>query len=110
MVKVYSSGSALDEGPGLYLSSPAQHGHGAEFREVASFSPFDGASGARVATSSTTSGANLLVSGFTLQDREARVQKYEFVRSKERTNMLEAVPLREVGAIGGLQPVLLGGQ
>jgi hypothetical protein len=48
-VKVYSSGSALDEGPAMYLRSPAQHGHGAEFREVASFSSFDGASGTRVA-------------------------------------------------------------
>ena len=62
-VKVYSSGSALDGGPPLYLHSPLQHGHGADFREIASFSPFDGASGTRVATTSTTFGANLLVSG-----------------------------------------------
>ena len=61
-VKVYSSGSALDGGPAMYLHSP-QHGHGAAFREIASFTPFDGAWGTQVATTSTTSGANLLVSG-----------------------------------------------
>ena len=71
--------------------------HGAEFREVASFNPFDGASGTRVATTSTTSGASLLVSGLSSRSQDARVHKDEFVRSKARTTMLEAVPLGEVG-------------
>ena len=47
----------------MYLHDAAQHAHGVNFREIASFAPFDGANGARVATTSTTSGADLLVSG-----------------------------------------------
>jgi hypothetical protein len=56
-VKIFSSGSALDGGPSLYLQSPEDHGHGARFREIASFEPFGGSGGTRVAT--TRSGANL---------------------------------------------------
>ena len=41
-VKVYSSGSALDDGPAIYLHSPSEHGHAPTFREIASFNPFDG--------------------------------------------------------------------
>ena len=41
-VKVFSSGSALDGGPSLYLQSPLHHDHNARFREIASFEPFDG--------------------------------------------------------------------
>ena len=41
-VKVFSSGSALDEGPALYLHSPNEHDHAPAFREIASFNPFDG--------------------------------------------------------------------
>ncbi len=77
-VKVFSSGSALDDGPALYLHSPNAHGHPPTFREIASFNPFDGTSGTRVATTSTTTGADLLVSG--VQDRSARVVKYAFAR------------------------------
>src|SRR5262245_45204182 len=62
-VKVFSNGSTLDEGPALYLHSPNEHGHAPAFREIASFDPFDGTSGTRVATTSTTTGADLLVSG-----------------------------------------------
>ena len=62
-VKIFSSGSALDGGPAMYLHSPLHHDHGANFREIASFEPFDGSAGTRVATTSTTTGAHLLVSG-----------------------------------------------
>src|SRR5262249_37778950 len=55
-VKVFSSGSALDGGPSLYLQSPLHHDHGASFREIAAFEPFDGSGGTRVATTSTTTG------------------------------------------------------
>ena len=44
-VKIFSSGSALDGGPSMYLQSPMQHDHGAHFREIASFKPFDGSAG-----------------------------------------------------------------
>ena len=79
-VKIFSSGSALDGGPSLYLQSPLHHGHGAHFREIASFEPFDGSAGTRVATTSTTTGANLLVSGVAAGGTDASVLKYEFVR------------------------------
>ena len=49
-VKIFSSGSALDFGPSLYLQSPEHHDHGAPFREIASFEPFGGSDRARVAT------------------------------------------------------------
>jgi len=71
-VKVFSSGSALDDGPALYLRSPSEHGHAPTFREIASFNPFDGTSGTRVATTSTTTGADLLVSGVASQGQGSR--------------------------------------
>jgi hypothetical protein len=58
-VKIFSSGSALNGGPSLYLQSPLHHGHSSHFREIAGFEPFDGSVGTRVATTSTTTGANL---------------------------------------------------
>ena len=75
VVKIFSSGSALDGGPSSYLQSPLQHGHGAHFREMASFQPFDGSAGTRVATTSTTTGANLLVSGVAAGSIDASVFK-----------------------------------
>ena len=37
-VKIFSSGSALDGGPSIYLQSPLRHGHGGQFREIATSS------------------------------------------------------------------------
>jgi FtsP/CotA-like multicopper oxidase with cupredoxin domain len=107
-VKVYSSGSALDGGPALYLESPSHHGHGATFREIASFRPFPGTSGARVATTSTTSGANLLVSGVA-QDTGTSVLKFELVRPNAQAPTLDAVRLGQVYAGTGSQPAAIGG-
>ena len=107
-VKVFSSGSALDGGPSLYLQSPLHHGHGANFREIAGFTPFDGTAGARVATTSTTTGANLLVSGVAAGGSEASVLKYEFVRPTQ-SRTLEAVLLGPVWSGKGSQPPILGG-
>jgi hypothetical protein len=108
-VKVYSSGSALDGGPSMYLHSPAQHGHGATFREIASFTPFDGASGTQVATTSTTTGSNLLVSGAAAESTGARVLKYDFIRPDAKATHLEAALLGEVASVGGAQAASLGG-
>ena len=108
-VKVFSSGSALDEGPALYLHSPNEHGHAPAFREIASFNPFDGTSGTRVATTSTTTGADLLVSGVVAQGRSASVVKYEFVRPHAQATTLQARRLGEVFSAAGSQPVTLGG-
>lgn len=109
IVKVYSSGSALDGGPSMYLHSPVQHGHGAAFREIASLTPFDGVSGTRVATTSTTSGAILLVSGASAKGTGARVLRFDFVRPGAQATRLEAVFLREVTSVGDAQAAVLGG-
>jgi hypothetical protein len=107
-VKIFSSGSALDGGPSLYLQSPEHHDHGAQFREIAGFEPFGGSAGARVATTSTTTGANLLVSGVVPGGADASVIKYDFVRPNAQSTTLEAVRLGQVWSGKGSPPVLGG--
>jgi hypothetical protein len=107
-VKVFSSGSALDDGPALYLHSPNEHGHAPTFREIASFNPFDGTSGTRVATTSTTTGADLLVSGLASQGRSASVVRYELARPHAQATTLQARRLGEVFSAAGSQPAILG--
>ncbi len=108
-VKVYSTGSALQAGPGLYLQSPVEHGGLAEFAEEMRFTPFAGVSGVRVATTSTTTGADLLVSGVLSQDKTARVRKYDLVRQDPKSSKLKAVELGEVSSVKGSVPSVLGG-
>jgi hypothetical protein len=107
-VKVYSSGSALQGGPAMYLA-PAEHSPIVAFTEMASFTPFDGGSGVTVATTSTTSGADLLVSGISSQDNTAQVLKYQLVRPNADAAMLQAVQLRKVVSAAGSLPDGLGG-
>lgn len=107
-VKVFTAGSALDGGPSLYLHSPSQHGHGAIFKEMASFKPFNGPGGARVATTSTTTGAHLLVSGMATPGGEASVVKYDLVRPSPQAKTAELRRLGQVYAGKGSLP-LLGG-
>ncbi len=108
-VKVYSSGSALQGGPAMYLESAMEHGHGVDFAEIASFNPFGEASGVSVATTSTTSGADLLVSGVSPQDRTVQVLKYQLVRTKADAVTLQAVPLGKIASSAGSLPYVLGG-
>ena len=108
-LKVFSSGSALDGGPSLYLQSPLHHSHSAHFREIAGFEPFDGSAGTRVAATSTTTGANLLVSGVAAGGTDASVLKYEFVRPNAQSTTLQAVRLGQVWTGKGSQPAILGG-
>jgi hypothetical protein len=108
-VKVFSSGSALDGGPDMYLHSPTEHGHGARFREIASFRPFAKAGSVHVATTSTTVGANLLVGGSGGEGRSARVLKFDFVRSRADASLLEARPLGEAASLTGATTAILGG-
>ena len=107
-VKVYSSGSRLEGGPKIYLAS-AEHSPVADFAEIASFMPFDEASGVSVATTSTTVGADLLVSGFSAQDKSAQVLKFELVRSNPDAVRLDAKQLSSVVSGPGSTPVALGG-
>jgi FG-GAP-like repeat/Multicopper oxidase len=108
-VKIFSSGSALDGGPSLYLQSPLHHGHTVNFREIAAFQPFDGTVGTRVATTSTTTGANLLVSGGAAGGSDVNVFKYEFVRPNAQSTTLQAVRLGQVWSGKGSQPAILAG-
>ena len=108
-VKIFSSGSALDGGPSLYLQNPLHHDHGANFREIAAFEPFNGSAGIRVATTSTTTGANLLVSGVAAGGTDASVLKYEFVRPNAQATTLQAVRLGQVWSGKASQPAMLGG-
>jgi hypothetical protein len=62
-VRVWSTGSRLDGFPGMYLESPNHHDTDLKYTQIASFEPFPGGTGVTVATTSTTSGADLLVSG-----------------------------------------------
>jgi hypothetical protein len=106
-VKVYSSGSRLQGGPAIYLAS-AEHSPVPLFTEIADFVPFDGASGTTVATSSTTIGADLLVSGVS-QGNTAQVRKFRFVRPTDDATTLVAQPLGEVLSTAGSSPDALGG-
>jgi FtsP/CotA-like multicopper oxidase with cupredoxin domain len=108
-VKIFSSGSALDGGPSLYLQSPMHHGHGAQFREIADFKPFEGSAGTRVATTSTTKGAHLLVSGVESGGADGSVVKYDFVRPAAQATTLQAVRLGQVWTGKASQPAFLGG-
>jgi FtsP/CotA-like multicopper oxidase with cupredoxin domain len=107
-VKVFSSGSALDAGPALYLHSPSQHDHGATFKEMASLKPFNGQGAVRVATTSTTSGAHLLVSGMSAPG-ETSVLKYDLVRPSPQAKAVELRRLGQVTSTRSSQPALLGG-
>lgn len=108
-VKIFSSGSALDGGPALYLQSPMDHAHSTHFREIAAFEPFDGSVGTWVATTSTTTGANLLVSGVAAGGGDISVAKYELVRPNAQSTTLQAARLGQVWSGKGSQPATLGG-
>lgn len=70
-VRAWSSGSRLDGEPGVYTESPDRHSGAVDFRQIASFEPFAGG-GVRVAATSTTAGADLLVSGMGAVGAEVR--------------------------------------
>ena len=93
----------------MYLQSPLHHDHGAQFREIASFEPFDGSGGTRVATTSTTTGANLLVSGVAPGGTDASVVKYDLVRPNAQSTTLQAVRLGEVWSGKASSLPILGG-
>jgi hypothetical protein len=93
----------------VYLESPVHHDHGGPFHEIAEFKPFDGAGGARVATTSTTTGANLLVSGVAAGGTDASVLKYELVRPNAQATTLQAMRLGQVWSGKSATPAILGG-
>jgi len=108
-VKVYSTGSALQGGPALYLHGPVEHNQTTQFNEAFSFTPFGGDSGVRVATTSTTTGAHLLVSGVSAPDKTAKIFKYDLVRPDEKAAGLKALRLGTVSSTASSTPPCLGG-
>lgn len=109
VVKVYSSGSALEGGPKMYLHSAMAHSHPADFIEAASFKPFSGTSGVRVGTTSTTVGADLLVSGFSANDKASQVLKFNLFRPAEKAPKLAAKEIGKVITTTESLPYGLGG-
>jgi FtsP/CotA-like multicopper oxidase with cupredoxin domain len=108
-VKVYSSGSSLQGGPRVYLQSAAAHTTAPIFTDIAEFKPFNQTSGVRVAATSTTIGADLLLSGTSQTDRAVRVLKYQLIKPSPDATTLVARQINEVGAIAGAFPGVLGG-
>jgi hypothetical protein len=106
-VKVFSSGSALQGGPAMYLA-PADHSPIVAFSEMASFTPFDG--GAVVTVATHEHDARRRPAGELLaRDKTAQVVKYQLVRpSPQATNML-VKKLGTVVSAAGSQPNVLGG-
>jgi FtsP/CotA-like multicopper oxidase with cupredoxin domain len=110
-VRVWSTGSRLDGYPGIYLLSPNHHDADIKFDQIASFEPFTGGNptGVTVATSSTTSGADLLVSGNGANGTEVR--KYGLARpAPEATTVAPTLitTLPPLAGVAGAAP--LGGR
>lgn len=93
-VKVFSSGSALDGGPSMYLHSAAAHPK-AVFTEMARLTPFGAdARGVSVATTSTTTGADLLV-GASPGKGSTMIRRLSFERASETATSLTATLVSE---------------
>ena len=107
-VKVYSSGSTAGGRP-ENLSRRRRPHPVANFAEIASFKPFDDASGVSVATTSTTSGADLLVSGISPADKSVQVLKFELVRADPDAVRLDARQLSTVVSAPARLRLALGG-
>jgi FtsP/CotA-like multicopper oxidase with cupredoxin domain len=111
VVKIFSSGSALDGEPDIYLKSPDEHDTKVEFREVSSFTPFGDApsAGVRVATTSTTAGADVLVSGLDATGSAVRVRKFGMERTAAAARTLSPKVLGDIESAAGTAPSSLGG-
>jgi len=111
-VKVFSSGSRLDGEPLMYLESPNHHTGDVAFREIASFDPFGGAGGrgVHVATTATTTGADLLVSGPSADGSGTLVRKLGLARSDPGAATLSPVLRSEVANLAGATSAPVGGQ
>lgn len=109
-VKVFSSGSALQGGPEMYLQSAMEHSPGSDFVEMARFSPFVEGLGTSVATTSTIAGADLLVSGMSPQNHTVEVAKYRLVGPTGGGAALQAALVGKITSTAGSAPNMLGGK
>ena len=108
-VKVFSSGSALQGAPEFYLDSAMGYNPNASFVEDLKFTPFSGGAGVRVATTSTTTGAHLLVSGVSPQDKKATILKFDLAPPTPDAKTVQAVQLGVVMSADGSVPLEPGG-
>jgi len=111
-VKVWSSGSRLDGAPLMYLEGPNHHSGDVAFREIASFDPFagEGGRGVRVATTATTTGADILVSGPSADGTSTEVRKIRLFRASDEATEMSITVLGDVVALAGATSAPLGGQ
>jgi hypothetical protein len=108
-VRVWSTGSLLDGQPTIYLDSPNHHDDAVSFTQIASFAPFPGsAPGVTVATTSTTEGADLLVSGPGPAGTEVR--KYGLGRAAPDATSLMSTLITTLPVPGMTGPAPLGGR
>lgn len=98
-VRVWSAGSRLDGQPTMYLDNPNHHDSTIAFAQIASFAPIPGAKAVTVATTSTTTGADLLVSAAAPNGSEVR--KIGLVRAAPEAKTLAPTALVTVGVIAG---------
>lgn len=106
-VKVFSTTTMLVGAPKMYLHSAMAHELASDFSEVASFDPFAGASAVRVATTSTTIGADLLVSGGS--SGQLKIQKYQLKWAHPQDHLFTAMPVHDVWSGAGALPAVIGG-
>ncbi len=106
-VKVFSTGTALQGNPKMYLHSAMMHEMTSNFSQIASFEPFAGASGVRVATTSTTIGADLLASG--APGGKVQIEKFRLSRSNPQAHVLTATRVHAIWSGIGSSPAVLGG-
>jgi FtsP/CotA-like multicopper oxidase with cupredoxin domain len=109
-VRVWSTGSRLDGYPGIYLLSPSHHDADIKFDQIASFEPFTGGAptGVTVAATSTTDGADLLVSGKAADGVEVR--KIGLARPNPTATTLAPTVVSTLPAIPDVNsPAPLGG-
>jgi hypothetical protein len=107
MVKVFSTGTGLQGNPTMYLRSAMMREMASSFGEIASFKPFAGASGVRVATTSTTIGADLLASG--TRGGTVQIEKFRLTRSNPQARALTATRVHAISSGMGTAPAVLGG-
>ena len=108
-VRVWSTGSRLDGFPAIYLESPNHHDVDIKFSQIASFEPFSGGTGVTVATTSTTVGADLLVSG--KAGNGAEVRKLGLARPNPTATTVEPTVVATLPVLAGVKgPAPLAGR
>ncbi|MDO8732419.1 MAG: multicopper oxidase domain-containing protein [Actinomycetota bacterium] len=105
-VAVFSSGSALEGHPGMYLVPADDYSMATTFIKSAAFQAFPGSSkGVQVATSANPSSADLLVGGFV--GGTAKVKALNLQRTSKQAKQWSATTLyardfgSSIGALGG---------